>query len=187
MCSQRVDCGIIFETGISAVRPGCVRNEETKKDLRHLQDPQQRAAAAELKEAKKKPVQRISTSLCGRKVTQDFSIRDAQQKRLPAPPGANAFHHVIGALNWRSQELAYTLVKTKARPFRAIICWRSPPQKRIVLVMDNAGIASRYKPCSAYTRGGCWSFAALLPNAQSNRALLASYERHSHANTLTSR
>jgi len=80
-------------------------------------------------------------------VTQDLSIRACwmkrgQQKRLPAPPGANAFHHVIGALNWRSQQLAYTLVETKNSEtfieFLEHLLHVAYPQERVVLVMDNA-------------------------------------------------
>lgn len=121
-----------------------------KKDLRHLQDPQQRDAADEwLKEAKKASATADFELLFVDEstVTQDFSIRACwmkrgQQKRLPAPPGANAFHHVTGALNWRSQQVTYTLAKTKNSEtfieFLEHLLEVAYPQKRIVLVMDNA-------------------------------------------------
>ena len=69
-------------------------------------------------------------------------MKRGKQKRLPAPPGANAFHHVIGALNWRSQQGAYTIVKTKNSEtfieFLEYLLHIAYPQERLVLVMDNA-------------------------------------------------
>ena len=69
-------------------------------------------------------------------------MKRGQQKRLPAPPGASTFHHVIGALNWRSQELAYTMVKTKNSEtfieFLEHLLEGAYPQKNLILVMDNA-------------------------------------------------
>jgi transposase len=69
-------------------------------------------------------------------------MKRGQQKRLPAPPGANAFHHVIGALNWRTQEVSYTMDTVKnSETFIAFLehlldhCY---PTQSLVLVMDNA-------------------------------------------------
>lgn len=64
------------------------------------------------------------------------------QKRLPAPPGANAFHHVIGALTWRSQQVSYTLETVKNSDtfiaFLEHVLEHCYPTQGIVLVMDNA-------------------------------------------------
>jgi transposase len=69
-------------------------------------------------------------------------MKRGQQKRLPAPPGANAFQHVIGALNWRTQQVSYTLETIKNSDtfisFLEHLLEHCYPTQGIVLVMDNA-------------------------------------------------
>ena len=77
----------------------------------------------------------------------DFPIRACwmkrgQQKRLPAPSGTKAFHHIIGALNWRTGQVSYTMTSKKNSEtfihFLEHLLERCYPQQGIVLVMDNA-------------------------------------------------
>ena len=69
-------------------------------------------------------------------------MKRGQQKRLPAPPGANAFEHVIGALNWRTQQVSYTMETVKNSDtfitFLEHVLEQGYPTQGIVLVMDNA-------------------------------------------------
>ena len=69
-------------------------------------------------------------------------MKRGQQKRLPAPPGANAFHHVIGALNWSTQQVSYTMETVKNSDtfitFLEHVLEQCYPTQGVVLVMDNA-------------------------------------------------
>lgn len=69
-------------------------------------------------------------------------MKRGQQKRLDAPPGANAFHHVLGALNWRTQKVTYTVETVKNSDtfihFLEHVLEHAYPDGGLVLVMDNA-------------------------------------------------
>jgi transposase len=69
-------------------------------------------------------------------------MRRAEQKRIPAAPGPQAFHHVIGALDWRTEQVSHTVVTIKnSQTFieflehLMVTCY---PTGGVVLVMDNA-------------------------------------------------
>jgi len=69
-------------------------------------------------------------------------MKKGQQMRLDAPPGANAFHHVLGAWNWRTQQVSYTVETVKNSDtfirFLEHVLERTYPNQGLVLVMDNA-------------------------------------------------
>lgn len=69
-------------------------------------------------------------------------MKRGEQKRLPAPPGSNAFHHIIGALNWRTQDVSYTMTTVKNSEtfieFLEMLLEQDYPDQGVVLVMDNA-------------------------------------------------
>lgn len=69
-------------------------------------------------------------------------MKRGEQKRLPAPPGANAFHHIVGALNWRTHDVSYTMTRTKNSEtfiaFLEMLLEQAYPDQGLVLVMDNA-------------------------------------------------
>jgi transposase len=77
----------------------------------------------------------------------DFPIRACwmkrgQQTHLPAANGPQAFQHVIGALNWRTEHVSYTTcLKKNSQTFIEFLehlMLVSYPTQSIVLVMDNA-------------------------------------------------
>lgn len=69
-------------------------------------------------------------------------MRRGQQKRLPAAPGPQAFHHVIGALDWATERVATTIVQVKNSQtfieFLEYIMTDCYPSGGVVMVLDNA-------------------------------------------------
>lgn len=69
-------------------------------------------------------------------------MQRGRQRRLPAASGPQAFHHIIGALNWAIDRLCHQIVPVKnSQTFIAFLehllldCY---PDCSVVLVMDNA-------------------------------------------------
>lgn len=69
-------------------------------------------------------------------------MRRGQQTCLPAASGPQHFQHVIGALDWRSAEVSYTLTAVKNSQtfieFLEHLMTTCYPVGGVVLVMDNA-------------------------------------------------
>lgn len=69
-------------------------------------------------------------------------MRKGQQKRLPAASGPQRFQHVIGALDWHTQEVCYILTTVKNSQtfieFLEHLMGHCYPTGGVVLVMDNA-------------------------------------------------
>jgi transposase len=69
-------------------------------------------------------------------------MRRGQQQRLPAAPGPQAFHHLIGALDWATEQVITTTVTVKNSQtfieFIELVMTRHYPTGGVVLVMDNA-------------------------------------------------
>jgi transposase len=68
-------------------------------------------------------------------------MKRGQQKRIPTP-GQNKWQHVIGALNWRTNELFYRIVEKKdSKTFCAFLedlVAEVGSQRPFVYVLDNA-------------------------------------------------
>jgi putative transposase len=68
-------------------------------------------------------------------------MRRAERKLIPAP-GAPAYHHVFGALNWRSTQVSYLISPAKnSEAFIAFLehlLFNCYPDEKIILVLDNA-------------------------------------------------
>lgn len=120
-----------------------------KGDLRALQDPEARAEAeAMLEQYKKAQAGDFELLFVDEStVTLELDIRACwmkrgKQTRLPAPPGARKFHHVIGALNWRTQKVSHTIVQRKNGQtfieFLEHVFETEYPNKPLMVVMDNA-------------------------------------------------
>ena len=69
-------------------------------------------------------------------------MKRGQQKRLDAPPGPQGFYHVIGAYNWRSDQISHQIVEHKNSAafvhFLDYLMMQVYPNSEVVLVMDNA-------------------------------------------------
>lgn len=69
-------------------------------------------------------------------------MRRGQQKRLDAAPGPQAFHHVIGALDWATEQVTTTIVKVKNSQtfieFLEHVMNDRYPTGGVVMVLDNA-------------------------------------------------
>lgn len=69
-------------------------------------------------------------------------MRRGQQKRLPAASGPQRFQHVIGALDWHTEQVSYTLAPEKNSQtfieFLEHLMTSCYPSGGVVLVMDNA-------------------------------------------------
>lgn len=65
-----------------------------------------------------------------------------QQTRLPTPSGPQSFHHVMGALDWQTDQVHYTLATVKTSQtfieFLEYLMTQCYPSGGVVLVMDNA-------------------------------------------------
>jgi putative transposase len=69
-------------------------------------------------------------------------MKRGQQVKLPAPTDPRQYHHIIGAYNWRSDDVSAVSVDIKNSQafiefleYLLVDCY---PTQRIVLVMDNA-------------------------------------------------
>jgi transposase len=69
-------------------------------------------------------------------------MRRGQQTRLPAAPGPQAFHHLIGALDWASDQVTTSTVTVKNSQtfieFIEYLLTQRYPTGGVVIVMDNA-------------------------------------------------
>jgi transposase len=69
-------------------------------------------------------------------------MRRGQQRRLDAAPGPQAFHHLIGALDWASQNVIASIVTVKNSQtfieFVEQLMTVHYPTGGVVLVLDNA-------------------------------------------------
>ena len=69
-------------------------------------------------------------------------MRQGQQRRLPAAKGPQAFHHVIGALDWESEQVHRHIVTVKNSQtfieFLEHLLIECVPDRNVILVMDNA-------------------------------------------------
>jgi transposase len=69
-------------------------------------------------------------------------MRRGQQTRLAAAPGPQAFHHLIGALDWRNDQVTTRTVTVKNSQtfieFIEYLMRERYPTGGVVLVMDNA-------------------------------------------------
>ncbi len=69
-------------------------------------------------------------------------MKRGQQKKLPAPIHLRHYHHIIGAYNWRSDDVSALAVDWKNSQtfiefleYVLLVCY---PSQRGILVMDNA-------------------------------------------------
>lgn len=69
-------------------------------------------------------------------------MKRGQQKRLDAPSGPQGFYHVVGAYNWRTDEVASQIIEHKNSTnfihFLDYLLMNIYPDSPVVLVMDNA-------------------------------------------------
>lgn len=69
-------------------------------------------------------------------------MRRGEQKRIAAAPGPQAFHPVIGALDWRTEQVSHTLATVKNSQtfieFLEHLMLTCYPVGGVILVMDNA-------------------------------------------------
>lgn len=69
-------------------------------------------------------------------------MRRGTQTRLPAAPGPQDFHHVVGALDWRTGQVSHTVTTVKNSQtfieFLEHLLLTCYPEGGVVLVMDNA-------------------------------------------------
>lgn len=69
-------------------------------------------------------------------------MRRGQQQRVPAAPGPQAFHHLIGALDWATEQVTTLTVQVKNSQtfieFVEHLMTSRYPTGGVVLVMDNA-------------------------------------------------
>jgi transposase len=69
-------------------------------------------------------------------------MRRGKQKRIAAAPGPQAFQHIIGALDWRTEQVSHTVVSVKNSQtfiqFLEHLMLTVYPTGGVVLVMDNA-------------------------------------------------
>ena len=79
-------------------------------------------------------------------------MRRGQRKRIAAP-GSPRYHHVFGALNWRTQQVDWiTAYRKNTDSFIAFVehlltvCY---PTQRLVLVLDNASYHKSYAALAA--------------------------------------
>lgn len=69
-------------------------------------------------------------------------MKRGQQRRLPAANGPQSFQHVLGALNWQTNQVSWQLAEVKnSETFIAFlehVLVEQYPTSSLVLVMDNA-------------------------------------------------
>lgn len=69
-------------------------------------------------------------------------MQRGQQKRIAAATGPQSFHHVMGALDWQTAEVSYTITTVKNSQtfieFLEHLMRNCYPTGGLVLVMDNA-------------------------------------------------
>ncbi len=69
-------------------------------------------------------------------------MRRGHQRRVPAASGPQVFHHVIGALDWATDQVSYQMTALKNSQtfieFLEHLLLTCYPNQTIVLVMDNA-------------------------------------------------
>jgi transposase len=69
-------------------------------------------------------------------------MRRGQQKHLDAAPGPQSFHHLIGALDWATEQVTTTTVAVKNSQtfieFVEYVMTECYPAGGVVMVMDNA-------------------------------------------------
>jgi hypothetical protein len=69
-------------------------------------------------------------------------MKRGQQKKLPAPTHLRQYHHVIGAYNWRTDEVTALAVDWKNSQtfiaFLEFLLLEHYPHQRVILVLDNA-------------------------------------------------
>ena len=69
-------------------------------------------------------------------------MKRGQQKRLPAPTQFRHYHHLIGAYNWRTDDVSALSVEWKNSQsfieFLEYLLFECYPTQPLVLVMDNA-------------------------------------------------
>lgn len=69
-------------------------------------------------------------------------MQRGQQTRIATPSGPQSFHHIIGALDWRTAAVSYTITTVKNSQtfikFLEYLMTNCYPTGGVVLVMDNA-------------------------------------------------
>jgi hypothetical protein len=69
-------------------------------------------------------------------------MKRGQQAKLPAPSDFRHYQHIIGAYNWRTDEVTALTVEWKHSPtfieFLEYLLVECYPSQRLILVMDNA-------------------------------------------------